>query len=329
MFLRSLVLAPAFLAGAFFCGIGGGAAAQPAAFAALPGWTDGRIAEALPSFIAGCARPAAPWRRACADARGVAPGDEAAARAFLERNFQPVRLGPVLVTGYYELEVAGSRTPGGPYQVPVLRPPAEPGRFERSAIEQGALAGRHLEIAWLTNAADLYFLQLQGSGRIRLPDGSVMRVAIAAANGRPSIPTSRLFGDAGIPGNDLSIGGIRSWIAAHPRDGVARLSRDPSFAFFREMPGLSPEQGHPGAAGVPLTPLHSVATDPAALPLGTPLWIAGVGRVPRLAIAQDTGEPIRGAAHIDLFCGWGPGAERTGGSLFARGDVWVLVPRGA
>jgi membrane-bound lytic murein transglycosylase A len=302
------------------------AVAQSSPFAALPGWTSGRVADAMPAFLAGCARPAPQWQRACADARALPPGDEGAARAFLERDFQPVRLGQVLVTGYYEIEVAGSRTPGGPYQVPVLAPPRDPARFDRGAIEQGALAGRHLEIAWLTSAADLYFLQLQGSGRIRLPDGSTMRVAITAANGRASIPTSTLFGDAGIPGNDLSIGGIRRWIAAHPGQGTARLSRDPSFAFFQEMRGLAPQLGHPGAAGVPLTPLHSVATDPAAVPLGTPLWIAG-GRVPSLVLAQDTGEPIHGAAHIDLFCGWGGPAEGAGGSLYTRSDAWVLMPR--
>ncbi len=305
--------------------------AQEAGFDRLPGWRGERVAEVVSLFLQACPRLAPLFRAACDGAARVPPGDEAAARAFVESAFRPSYLGQALTTGYFELDVTASRTRGGVYQWPLLRPPPDPRRFGRAEILAGALAGRGLEILWFASASDLYFVQLQGSARVHLTDGQVIRVGGAAQNGRPSIPTAQLFNGVGIPGNDLSIPAIRAWIAAHPREGEALLARDPAYFFMQER-HLRADQGPLGALGVPLVPLRSVAVDPAHVPLGAPLWIdtritAVRQPLQRMMFAEDTGEPIAGAAHIDIFFGPGPDAEAVGGRQHATGGVWVLLPR--
>jgi membrane-bound lytic murein transglycosylase A len=300
-------------------------------FDALPGWRADRVSDIVPLFLRSCPRLSAAFREACANAAHVPTGDEAAARAFLAASFRPSYVGRALTTGYFELDVAASRTQGGPYQWPLLRPPRDPARFDRMAILSGALAGQGLEMLWFASPADLYFVQLQGSARVSLAGGGVMRVGGAAQNGHPSIPTARLFANAGIPNNDLSIPAIRTWIAAHPREGAALLARDPSYFFMRERK-LPPDQGPLGALGVSLTPLRSVAVDPAQIPLGAPLWVdarisATNEPLQRLMLAQDMGEPIKGAEHIDLFFGPGARAEQVGGRQNAQAGVWVMLPR--
>ena len=299
---------------------------------ALPGWTQDRQSEVVRLLLAECPRLDVTFRAACAEAPRVPPGDDAAARAFLQWAFVPRRQGQALFTGYFELELPGARQQGGPYQVPVLRVPPDPGRFDRAQIERGALAGRGLELVWLTSPADLYFLQLQGSGRIRLAEGGVLRIGSAALNGRASVPTATLFGDADISNHDLSIPNIRVWIAGHPTAGAARLARDPSYVFMAERGGLRDEEGPVGALGVPMAPLRSVAVDPHYVALGTLVWVAtqisATGQpMQRLMLAQDTGEPIHGPAHVDMFFGSGTQAEAVGGRQNAPGTVWVLVPR--
>lgn len=323
-FLAVIALAPAGSAASFRDGDGGN-------FAELPGWSTDRVADVIPLFAASCPRLGAAFRPACDEIRRVPRGDEAAARAFLQWAFRPAYIGQAQYTGYFELDVAGALAPGGPYQWPLLRAPANPTLYDRAQILGGALAGRGLELVWFASAADLYFVQLQGSARVHLPDGTVMRVGGAAQNGRRSIPTAQLFGDAGIANHDLSIPGIRAWSAAHPADTQARLARETSYFFFAERP-LRAEQGPVGALGVPLAPLRSVAVDAAHIPLGTPVWIStsvSATRQPlqRLMLSEDTGEPINGPAHVDLFFGGGPDAEAVGGRQNSTGGLWALVPR--
>jgi membrane-bound lytic murein transglycosylase A len=308
-----------------------GAECRADEFDQLPGWRTERFGEVARLFAASCPRLPASFRAACAGAQRVPAGDEDAARRFLEASFRPSYLGQALTTGYFELDVTASRTQGGAYQWPLLRPPPDPRRYDRAAILSGALAGRGLEMLWFSSPSDLYFVQLQGSARVRLTDGGVMRVGGAAQNGFASIPTARLFNGVGIPGNDLSIPGIRTWIAAHPREGAALLNRDPAYFFMAER-SLRADQGPLGALGVPLEPLRSVAVDAAHVPLGTPMWIdtrISALRQPlqRIMLAQDTGEPISGAAHVDIFFGPGADAEAVGGRQHAMGGVWVLAPR--
>ncbi len=326
-----ILLSRSILVLASVLGVGMACAYAQTAFDQLPGWRTEHVAEAVALFRASCARLSPAFRNACAEADRVPPGDEAGARAFVANAFRPSYVGQALTTGYFELDVTASRTQGGIYQWPLLRPPRDPRRYDRASILSGALAGRGLELLWFASPADLYFVQLQGSARVHLTDGGVVRVGGAAQNGFSSIPTARLFNGVGIPGNDLSIPGIRAWIAAHPREGAAVLARDPSYFFMVER-SLRADQGPLGALGVPLTPLRSVAVDPAHVPLGSLLWIdAQISAVhqplQRMMLAHDTGEPINGAGHVDIFFGPGDEAEQVGGRQHAMGNLWVLLPR--
>jgi len=282
----------------------------PPAWEDLPGWQEERVATALPALLSACLGRLPPY--VCTD--------EAAARAFLRTAFTPAAPQRVDFTGYFSISLPGARSPGPRFQTPVLRPSAESGRYDRAAILGGALAGRGLELAWLRNPADLFFLQLQGSGRITLEEGGVLDVTSAGSNGRAPIDTARLFATADVPNNDLSITALRAWVASHPGQGLRRLAIDPSYVFFREGRAR-------GASGALLTPMRSLAVDPASFPLGRPVWIAA-GRLQRLMVAQDTGAPIRGARRADIFFGAGPAAEVEGGQLDTTGYAWQLLPTG-
>jgi len=269
---------------------------------------------------------------ACAAVSGVAAGNEDAARRFLIHYFRPQLLGTDYLTGYFELTVKGSRKRDGTYNVPVYAPPRYPNQYPRPDIMGGALEGQGLEIMYLQSEADLYFMQLQGSGRVILPDGSLVRLGTAANNGQARIPVEGLFGEAQIPNHDLSIPGIRAWAAGHVPETNGRLARDQAYVFFRELNDLPAQYGAYGAFGLPLLPMRSVAIDPSTTRLGAMLWIGtnvafDIVRMPHLVIAHDTGDLIAGPARLDLFFGWGPDAERIGGHEHARAQVWALVPR--
>lgn len=305
---------------------------------------------------------AADWAPICADADRVAQ-TPAAARGFFERHFQPVRVTSGggdpegLITGYYEPELRGARKRGGPYTVPLhVRPPdlisVDLSRFgdefkgkriagrvvrgslipyhDRGRIERGALDGKKLELVWVDSAADAFFLQIQGSGRIALPDGKVMRVGYAGTNGRPYTAIGRALIERGaVPREKMSMQAIRAWLAANPADGAALMRTNESYVFFRELTGPGPI----GALGVALTPGRSLAIDRRQFPLGMPVWLDTVMPDPaatplrRLMIAQDTGGAIRGAVRADVF--WGPGAQAAerAGKMKSPGRYWFLRPR--
>ncbi len=304
------------------------------------------------------------WAGLCAAAEQLRPHDDDGARAFFEQHFQPYAMtvsggADALFTGYYEPEVQGSRRRGGRYQTPILalpndlvQVPAAPGAtggggkaigrmsggqlvpyYDRAQIERGALAARHLELFWLADPAEAFFLQVQGSGRVRLPDGSTARVGYAGQNGRPYVPIGRLLAERGeIPADQVSMQTIRVWLASHPDKARALMDENPSYVFFRELTGLPSDEGAPGAFGVPLTPSRSLAVDPQLLPLGAPVYIATTdpataGPLDRLALAQDTGSAIKGALRGDLFFGWGPDAENRAGRMRQSGRAWLLLPR--
>jgi membrane-bound lytic murein transglycosylase A len=357
---------------------------RPVPFSALPGWGEDRAAEALPPLLATCARLAvlppgyalggtveadrlggtpAAWAPACAEAATLPPGDEAAARAFLERRFTPHAAGTGLLTGYYEPELRGAPRPGGAFAMPLLgRPPelveVDLGAFapdlrgrriagqirdgrlqpfpDRAAIEAGALDGRGLELVWVDSAVDAFFLQIQGSGRVVLPDGRVMRLGYAGQNGHPYVPVGRLLVERGeMAREQVSAPAIRAWLADAGAERAAELMRqNPSYVFFRPRPELAPEVGPIGTLGVPLTPGRSLAVDRRAIPLGAPVWIAArhpVEGMPlrRLVIAQDTGGAITGPARGDLFWGWGEAAAEAAGRMREQAEIFVLLPREA
>ena len=304
----------------------------------------------------------ATWRAICSEARAITPGDRRAARAFFERNFQPAEVSgrdgtDGLITGYFEPELRGARKRGGAFTVPLhVRPPdlvaVNLGRFnkdlkgkriagrvvkgqlipyhDRRQIERGALHGKKLELVWVDSAADAFFLHIQGSGRIRLQSGTVMRVGYAGTNGQPYTAIGReLIARGVVPREKMSMQAIRGWMAANPAEGAKLMRTNKSYVFFRTLTGPGPL----GAQGVALTPERSIAIDRAILPMGLPVWIdtslpdATATPFRRLMVAQDTGGAIKGAVRADVF--WGPGARaaRLAGGMKSPGRYWFLRPR--
>jgi len=283
------------------------------------------------------------WREACAEQ----PRDFA---RFFRTRFESVEIGDgaAFATGYYEPEIRGCRTPQPGCEVPVYRKPpdlldanpatGERGRgrvdeagnyvryHDRAAIEDGALAGRGLELAWAADPVDLFFLQIQGSGRLRLPDGSVMRIGYAGQNGRDYVAIGRLLRERGLVEPPVSMQRIRDWIGANPEAGRALMRENPSYVFFQELTGPGPL----GALGRPVTARVTVAADPKFVPLGAPVLLAGMDNpaADGLWIAQDTGGAIRGANRFDTFWGAGPEAAASAGGMSARGRARLLLPRG-
>ncbi|WP_284734821.1 murein transglycosylase A [Sphingosinicella terrae] len=297
--------------------------------------------------LSGLARPA-DWATACAAASSWGNAD---ALAFFAAHFETVAVGDgtAFATGYYEPEIAGSRDRRPGYDVPVYAKPddlldrnpltGESGRgrldgegryvlyHDRAAIEAGALAGRGLEIAWAADPVDLFFLQIQGSGRLRLPDGGVMRIGYAGQNGREYVAIGRLMRERGILQSPITMQAITAWLRAHPEEGRALMRENRSYVFFRELTGPGPL----GALGRPVTPRVSVAADPRFVPLGAPVILAGMDNslADGLWVAQDTGGAIRGANRFDTFWGAGPQAATIAGGMSARGRAYLLLPRGS
>lgn len=351
-----------------------GVAAGPA-LAELPGWSEADLKPALDAFRRSCRAvtrrtdasgltQAADWSQPCAAATTAADP-----RGFFESHFAPVTVGngTGLNTGYFEPELIGSRTASATATVPIYKRPSDlievdlglfsdnlKGRrirgrvdgsalvpyHDRAAIEAGALSGKALEIAYAADPYELFFLHIQGSGRLRLPDGSVMRIGYDGQNGREYVGIGKLLRERGIlPPGGASMDGILAWLRANPDQGRALMHENKSYIFFKELTG----EGPLGALNIPLTPEYSVAADPKFVPLGAPLWLdtsipePAPGRTPayamtpfrRLMIAQDTGGAIKGANRFDLF--WGPGerARKVAGGLSSQGRATLLLPKAA
>jgi membrane-bound lytic murein transglycosylase A len=292
------------------------------------------------------------WTPICAQV-ALAKTNAQAGDDFLRRNFELVRVGDgkAFVTGYYEPQIAGSRVKAPGYEVPIYSVPPDlvevdaaaaaaagtPRRgrlengvmvpyYERAEIEDGALDGRGLEIAWAADPIELFFLQIQGSGRLALPDGSVMRIGYAGQNGREYVGIGRVMRERGLlePGK-TSMQGIVEWLRAHPDEGRALMRENKSYIFFRELTGPGPL----GALGHPVTPRASVAADPAFVPLGAPVLLQlDRPEAGGLWIAQDTGGAIKGSNRFDTFWGAGEEAALIAGGMQGRGTAWLLLPKG-
>ncbi len=292
------------------------------------------------------------WRPACAAAPGWPDGD---AQGFFARWFETASVGDgrLFATGYFEPEIAGARERRPGYDTPVyVRPPdlaeadlgrwsgalkgrtirgrVDGGRFvpypDRAAIEDGALAGKGLELAWAADPIDLFFLEIQGSGRLRLPDGGVMRIGYDGQNGRDYVAIGKLMKDRGLlaPGQ-ASMQGIVAWLRANPVPGRAIMRENGSYVFFREVTGPGPA----GALGVAVTGGASVAADPRFVPLGAPILLdADRAEATGPWVAQDTGGAIKGANRVDTFWGAGEAAKATAGGMSAHGAAWLLLPVG-
>lgn len=293
----------------------------------------------------------ADWAESCNAAKDWADKD---ALAFFTHYFGTVQIGAgtAFVTGYYEPEIAASRTKRPGYDVPIYRRPAdlvevdlgqfaddlkgrkirgrvEDGNFvryyDRTAIESGALEGRGLEIAWAADAAEFFFLQVQGSGRLRLPDGGIMRIGYDTQNGRGYVGIGKLLLDRGeLQRGQVSMQGILDYLRADPVRGAAVMNENPSWVFFRELTGPGPL----GALGVPVTGRSSVAADPKYVPLGAPVFLSLDRAEPNgLWVAQDTGGAIKGANRFDSFWGAGEEGRAIAGGMAARGSALLLLPR--
>jgi membrane-bound lytic murein transglycosylase A len=322
-------------------------------FDSLPGWNADRLAEAMPALQNTCAvfakwpdeRPvgqlagsAGDWRPACNAAAAVQPGDNTAAALFLTTYFQPYAAldrttDQGLFTGYYETEVDGARKPGGAYTVPLYRAPDPAVTFSRAEIDAGALKGKGLEFMWLKDPIDVFILQIQGSGLVKLPDGTVTRVGYAGNNGQDFVPVARLMLKEGVlPKDQASMQGVRAWMKAHPAEAKTWMQKNPRYIFFRELDASNglPE-GPAGALGVTLTPTRSMAVDPAFMPLGVPVWLdthAPDGTpLQRLMVAQDVGSAIKGPIRGDLFWGTGEPALEFAGRMKNSGRYYVLLPK--
>ncbi|TAG20773.1 MAG: murein transglycosylase [Rhodobacterales bacterium] len=325
---RILALAVAVMAAA-------PASAELLDFEALDGWRDDNHAEALVAFLRTCDLIDAPdWRPICAMAADV-PQDDISARSFFELFFKPVVVGdpPALFTGYFEPELEGSPTRTGRFQYPLYRRPPElrDGTVfhSRAAIDNGALAGRGLEIAWLDDLIDAYFLQVQGSGRIRMTDGTVIRLGYAGANGHAYRSIGQEMVRRGSHTIDeVSAQEIAAYVRRNPGPGRELLHTNPSYVFFRKIGTLSAEDGPIGAMGRSITTMRSVAIDPKFTPLGAPVWIEKDGRAPirSLMIAQDTGGAIKGLQRADIFYGTGDGAGDAAGTVKDPGRMVLLLP---
>ncbi|MGH1464055.1 MAG: murein transglycosylase A [Cognatishimia sp.] len=302
-------------------------------FSDLQGWERDNHNAALRVFQNTCLDLDAPdWRAICAAAPSFGN-----AKKFFELLFRPVLIEDgkdAMFTGYFEPELHGSRVPTARYRFPVYAKPREVRRgrkwLSRREIETtGAMVGRGLEIAWVDDSVELFFLQIQGSGRIKLPDGSAIRVGYGGANGHPYRSVGTELVRRGVyKAHQVSAQVIQNWVRRNPVDGAELLRHNPSYVFFRRVSQVPADKGPLGAMNRSITTLRSVAVDPAFTPLGAPVWLEKAGKNPlnRLMVAQDTGSAIKGAQRADVFFGTGDEAGRAAGRLRDPGRMVVLLP---
>lgn len=318
-----------------------------------------RAASALAVFRASC--PAvvtradtsgltqnADWRPLCTQAATL---DPTYAPGFFYYGFDWVRVGDgrAFATGYYEPEIEGSRTPQPGY-VPIYtlppdlvrctRPDGGTGRgridqtgtcvlyYTRAEIEDGALADKGLELAWAKDPVDLFFAEIQGSALVRFDDGTTMQIGYAGQNGRDYVAIGRLLREQNIlPPGGASMQAIKDWIRANPEQGRELMRQNPSYVFFKQIPGSSPL----GALNVPITDQATVAADPSYVPLGAPIYLEKADRpvVDGLWVAQDVGGAIKGPNRFDTYWGAGSQAAAIAGGMSATGEALILVPKGS
>lgn len=336
-------------------------------FAELPGWGDDDVRAAWPALIASCtalsAKPG--WGEACADLGKIDASSLAEVREFFQTRFVPHQVrnldGSVTgtITGYYEPLLRGARARRGQFQTPLHAPPPDLVAVELASIypelkslrlrgrmvgnrlvpyptraemeRQNLLAGR--ELLWVDDPVEAFFLQVQGSGRVRLDDtGETVRVAYADQNGHPYRSIGRYLVDRGdLTLDQASMQGIKAWAAANPSRLQELLNVNPSYVFFKEEKVADSAQGPRGALGVLLTPQRSIAVDPQFIPLGAPVFLSttfpnSTISLRRLVLAQDTGGAIRNPVRADLFWGFGVEAGEMAGRMKQSGQMWVLLP---
>jgi membrane-bound lytic murein transglycosylase A len=327
----------------------------PISFNEIAGWTDDRQDEALVAFRRSCPKLTAgpetkiltdggqktitpgEWKQICGNAVAVKDGDTKAARRFFEENFRPLVVQTkASFTGYFEPDLRGSRAPSRLFTVPVYRRPSDltdQPYYTRAEIEQGALKGKGLEIAWVQDPIAFYEVQVQGSGRIHLAEGGTLSIGFDGSNNRPYTALAGVLAEMGVmPREDASWPAIRDWLKRNPQKARDVMRRNERYIFFKDTRSAAAT----GSEGVPLTAQRSLAIDVTYTPYGTPIWIdttrpvagkAGQSEIYRhLTIAQDSGSAIKGAARGDVFFGGGPQAADWAGRMVGGGRAIVLVP---
>ncbi|WP_419798349.1 MAG: murein transglycosylase A [Terasakiella sp.] len=326
--------------------------------------TFGRMDENKPIGPNGIGGVAGDWKPICTEAYSLPDGDSQKAREFYQMFFQPYlvsdlaedRAASGLFTGYYEAALRGALTQGGVYQTPLYKRPDDlvlvglgefkqnwkgkrlAGRLEngqlvpyasRSEIDAGKLRGKNLELVWVDDPVDAFFLHIQGSGRVVFADGSTMRVGYDGHNGHDYTSIGRILIDRGeVSKEEMSMQAIRSWLAAYPDKGQELMRENSSFIFFRELK----DDGPVGAQGVALTPGRSLAIDKRFLPLGLPIYLhtftdpVTPNPISRLVVAQDTGGAIKGVVRGDVFWGFGEEAAMRAGKMKETGSFFALLP---
>ncbi|MCK0141343.1 MltA domain-containing protein [Aliiroseovarius sp. F20344] len=330
--LRGLAIALALLAMPAHAGLSD-ARITLVPFDELDGWEDDNHQDALQVFLDTCRDLDEPqWKPICALAQTQSDG-----KAFFELFFRPLLIedgATPLFTAYYEPELRGSRFETSTYRYPVYAKPSEVTSGQRwmprrSIEEGGALKGRGLEIAWVADPVDLQFLQIQGSGRIRLPDGGSIRLGYGGSNGHTFRSLGKELVRRGVYNeHQVSQAVIRNWVKRNPEAGHDLLMSNPSYVFFRKIGAVSANKGPLGAMNRSITAHRSVAVDPKYTPLGSPVWLEKDGAEPfrRLMVAQDTGSRVKGAQRADIFWGTGDLAGKLAGKIKDQGRMYVLLP---
>lgn len=344
---------------------------QPASWSELPGWNSDEMKGAWPAFLESCTAEGhrQRWGSVCDAARDANPATSEDVRAFFERYFEPVAIvkqvgsqtdAVGLITGYFEPLLYGARTRSPRFNTPLYAPPPDLLTVDLAA-EYPELRGLRIRarlvgdrvvpyysradlgsdpalkgdaIVWVDDAVSAFFLEVQGSGRVQLPTGETIRLHYADENGYPYRSIGQYLVDHGdLERGTATVPAIRAWALAHPDQVPQLLDADPSVVFFREEPLGDPALGPKGALGVPLTPSRSVAVDPAAIPLGAPVFLATTlpdsqTALDRLVFAQDTGGAIRGSVRADYFWGIGAQAGAQAGIMRQPGRMWLIWPKG-
>lgn len=340
---------------------------KPSGWNALPGWRDDNLAEAWPAWQQSCAglKRQSAWRKVCTTAEKINNPDSGRVRDFFEDHFRVYQVnqneGVIdgLVTGYYEPLLRGSRDLSWKYRYPLYSPPDDLLAVDLSSVYpelknlrlRGRIEGRKIvpyytradlssgkgnlngkELLWVDDPVELFFLEVQGSGRVQLESGEMLRVGYADQNGYPYKSIGKWLIEKGeLTLAQASMQGIKEWARQNPGRLTDLLNVNPSQVFFRLLPSNN-GNGPLGALGVPLTPERSIAVDPRAHPLGAPVWLATTQpnspeSLNRLMFAQDTGGAIRGNVRADFFWGFGDEAGKKAGGMKQRGRMWLILPR--
>jgi membrane-bound lytic murein transglycosylase A len=317
---------------------------------ALPGWQDDDLSQAWPAWLKSCEvlrkrSGEVNWRELCTQATSLSPRDTQSIRRYFESNFQAYEIRNSsgsetgLITGYYEPVMNGSQTRSSTYNVPLYAYPnawkktrPNPGPTRAELISSGVLQGS--EIAWVQDPVAAASMQIQGSGKIRLQDGRILRLGFAGTNEQPFKSSAQwLIDRKEMTRGEASMQGISQWAKRNPDRVNEMLNANPRFVFFKELPSnVDADLGPNGALGVPLTSERSIAVDLQAMPLGAPVFLATTRPLSnqpmqKLVMAQDTGKAIVGGVRADYYWGSGDAAGEIAGRMKQNGKMWLLLPR--